>query len=89
MFGLESAFGRSHQSTRLWHLKRRGTHVICTLRQSPDDAFVLAVRIDGDEIAARRYRTKVAAVGDAGFLLERLATSGWTLVVGIPDTTLN
>lgn len=88
MFRLASNFGRSRYGTRLWHLKRRGTHVICTLQQAPDDAFVLAVRIDGNEIAARRYRTKVAAVGDAGFLLERLATSGWTLVVGIPETTL-
>jgi hypothetical protein len=89
MFGLESAFSRSHQGTRLWHLKRRGTHVICTLRQSSEKAFVLAVRIDGDEVAARRYRTRVAAVGDAGFLLERLATSGWTLVVGIPDSAVH
>jgi hypothetical protein len=70
-------------------LKRRGTHVVCTLQEAPDDGFVLAVRIDGNEIAARRYRTRIAAVGDAGFLLERLATSGWTLVVGIPEMALN
>jgi len=83
MFGLSPDFGRRRHGTPLWHLKRRGTHLICTLRKAPDDAFVLAVTIDGNEIAARRYRTKVAAVGDAGFLLERLATSGWTLVAGI------
>jgi hypothetical protein len=75
MFRLSSDFGRRRHGTRLWHLKHRGTHVICTLHKASDDAFVLAVRIDGNEIAARRYRTRVAAVGDAGFLLERLATS--------------
>ena len=89
MFRLSSALGSLRRGTRLWHLTRRGTHVICTLQKVSDNAFVLAVRLDGDEIAARRYRTKVAAVGDAGFLLEKLATSGWTLVVGIPYTTLN
>jgi hypothetical protein len=89
MFGLGSDFGRRRRGMRLWHLTRRGTHVICTLRKASDDAFVLAVKIDGSEIAARRYRTRVAAVGDAGFLLDRLATTGWTLVVGIPNTTLN
>jgi hypothetical protein len=73
----------------LWRLKRRGSNVTCILKQAADNAFVVAVAMNGDEIAARRYHTKAAAIGDAGFLLERLAADGWTLVVGFPSTTLH
>jgi len=81
------AYASGHRT--LWRLKRCKSRVACVLRQRPDRTFRLAVTIDGNEIAARRYRTQAAAIGDASFLLERLAADGWTLVVGMSETTLH
>jgi hypothetical protein len=74
--------------TPLWRVKRMGIVVCCFLKQTADNAFILSVTINGDEIAARRYSTKEAAGGDAVFLLESLATGGWTVVVGTPEPML-
>jgi hypothetical protein len=74
-------------TTPLWRVKRRNATVCCVLEEADDEAFLISVTINGDEIAARRYHTKLAAVGDAGFLLECLATEGWTVVVA-PETLL-
>jgi hypothetical protein len=75
-------------ATRLWRLKRTSSMACCVLTQVADNAFLLSVTINDDEIAARRYGTKEAAVGDAVFLLECLATDGWTVVVGMPEPML-
>jgi hypothetical protein len=72
----------------LWRVKRGHSAVCCVLKQAADEAFLLSVTINDDEIAARRYRTKEAALGDAVFLLECLATDGWTVVVGVPEPML-
>jgi hypothetical protein len=72
----------------LWRVKRGNCAGCCVLKQAADEAFLLSVTINDDEIAARRYGTKEAAFGDAVFLLERLATDGWTVVVSVPEPML-
>ena len=79
---------RSRAPLPLWRVKRGNSAVSCLLKQAAGDAFLLSVTINDDEIAARRYRTKEAAVGAAGVLLEHLATDGWTVVVGVPERCL-
>ena len=72
----------------LWRVKRGNCDGCCVLKQAADEAFLLSVTINDDEIAARRYCTKEAALGDAVFLLECLATDGWTVVVGVSGPML-
>jgi len=72
----------------LWRVKRGNCAACCVLKQTADEPFLLSVTINADEIAARRYHTKEAALGDAVFLLECLATDGWTVVVGVPEPML-
>jgi hypothetical protein len=69
----------------MWRLTHPDNRTIaCTLQQRGDTGCSLAVVLDGGEIAAQHYLTTTDAVSRAGFLLERLTASGWTLVSDMP-----
>ena len=84
-----------HRSRRrgeipMWRLTHPDKRTIaCTLQQRGDTGCSLAVVLDGGEIAAQHYLTTTDAVSRAGFLLERLTASGWTLVSDMPLVALH
>jgi hypothetical protein len=74
----------------MWRLTRPDNRTIaCTLQQRGDTGCSLAVVLDGGEIAAQHYLSTTDAVSRAGFLLERLTASGWTLVSDMPQIALH
>jgi hypothetical protein len=74
----------------VWRLKRADDRTIaCTLQQRGDDGCSLAVTLDGGEIAAQHYLSTTDAVSRAGFLLERLTATGWTVVCDMPRIALH
>jgi hypothetical protein len=75
----------------MWCLRRRsgeGT-IACTLEERSDSACSLAVTLDGSEIAAGHYLTRVDAVSHAGILLECLEAGGWTPVAAMPAVVVH
>jgi hypothetical protein len=82
--------GRHRGLIPMWRLTRPDNRTIaCTLQQRGDTGCSLAVVLDGGEIAAQHYLTTTDAVSRAGFLLERLTSSGWTLVSDMPQIALH
>ena len=74
----------------MWRLSGPDQRTIdCTLQQRGDTGCSLAVVLDGGEIAAQHYLTTTDAVSRAGFLLERLTSSGWTLISDMPHIALH
>jgi hypothetical protein len=74
----------------MWRLSGPDKRTIdCTLQQRGDTGCSLAVVLDGGEIAAQHYLTTTDAVSRAGFLLERLTASGWTLISDMPHIALH
>jgi hypothetical protein len=74
----------------MWRLTRPDKRTIaCTLQQRGDTGCSLAVVLDGGEITAEHYLTTTDAVSRAGFLLDRLTASGWTLVSDTPHIALH
>jgi len=82
--------GRHRGEIPMWRLSRPDNRTIaCTLQQRGDTGCSLAVVLDGGEIAAQHYLTTTDAVSRAGFLLERLTASGWTLEYDMPQIALH
>ena len=74
----------------MWRLKRDDDRTIsCDLEQRGDQGCSLALTVDGGEMAAQHYLTTTDAVSRAGFLLDRLTASGWTLVMDMPPIVLH
>lgn len=74
----------------MWRLRSGDARTIsCTLEQRGDHGCSLAVTLDGGEIAAQHYLTTTDAVSRAGFLLDRLTASGWTLLKDMPPIVLH
>ena len=74
----------------MWRLTRADKRTIaCTLQPRGDTGCSLAVVLDDGEIAAQHYLTTTDAVSRAGFLLDRLTASGWTLVSDMPHIALH
>jgi hypothetical protein len=74
----------------MWRLTRDNDRTIsCTLEQRGDHGCSLALTLDGGEIAAQHHLSTTDAVSRAGFLLDRLTASGWTLVRDMPTVVLH
>lgn len=81
---------RNRRAIQVWRLaSTKQRTIVCMLKEGADNRFVLAVTLDGGEIAARRYYTRTEAISHAGFLLERLTAAGWSVVAGMPPASLH